>query len=421
MAVSEAAGTDTIEAAPATAGPATMERAADPATHTLRSRRGQALLGSFTAAHFSHHVSNSLLNPLLPFIRDSFALSYAQSGFLVSAFSLSLGLSNAPIGVLADRVGSRPVIVVGLILTGAVSAAISFSTEYWHLLVLLVVMGLIAGSYHAPAAALLARAFPARMRGAAMGFHITGGHLSFFAVPLCAAYLVSTTGSWSTPYLWLAWAPLVTGALIWYVAPKHHERPTRPMDRLAVFRELGTVLRTVGPLVCASIVFQMAYAAMLAFMTLYFVDVKGIGAPLAAAMFGVPHLVGLVGSPLAGWLSDRIGRKTVILIGMGLIGPSVWVLTAVPNELIVLPLIAIGLAAAMRMTVTEVLVMDSAPDHRRATVMGSYHMLTQELGGLAAPVLGTLAAVFGIGAAFGGFATFLAAASVVVVLVGRRL
>jgi MFS family permease len=388
---------------------------------TLRTGRGRLLLGGFTAAHFSHHVSNSLLTPLLPVIRDTFALSYAQSGLLVSAFSLSLGLSNAPIGVLADKVGSRPVIVWGLILTGLISAAVSFSTEYWHLLALLVVMGLIAGSYHAPAAALLARAFPPRVRGTAMGFHITGGHLSFFAVPLSAAYLVGWTGTWATPYLWLAWAPILTGVMIWFLVPKQPEQQRGSTDRLAVFRELRTVLKTVGPLVSTSILFQMSYAAMLAFMTLYFVDVKGIDRLSAAALFGVPHLVGLVGAPMGGWLSDRLGRKTVIMIGMGLMGPSVWALTAIPNELIVLPLVLIGFAAAMRMTVTEVLVMDSAPDHRRATVMGSYHMLTQELGGFAAPVLGAVAGAIGIGAAFGGFALFLAAASAIVLVIGRRL
>jgi len=418
MAVGEAAVGEAVESEQRGA---VASGSADASETTLRDGRGQRLLGAFTAAHFSHHVSNSLLNPLLPFIRDSFALSYAQSAFLVSAFSLSLGLSNAPIGALADKVGSRPVIVWGLVLTGAVSAAIAFATEYWHLFALLVVLGLVAGSYHAPAAALLARAFPARARGTAMGFHITGGHLSFFAVPLAASSLVALTGSWTTPYLWLAWAPLVTAAMIWYVVPKGYERAAGATDRWAVFRELRSVLRTVGPLVSASILFQMSYAAMLAFMTLYFVDVKGIDRYTAAALFGVPHLVGLIGAPLGGWLSDRIGRKAVIMIGIGIMGPAVLTMTVVPNELILLPLIVIGFAAALRMVVTEVLVMDSAPDHRRATVMGSYHMLTQELGGLAAPVLGTLATIFGIGVAFGGFAMLLAGASVVIVLLGRRL
>src|SRR3981081_3586065 len=88
---------------------------------SLRTGRGRVLLGTITAAHFAHHTSNSLLNPLLPLIRDTFALSYAQSGFAVSAYALSLGLSNGPIGLLADRIGSRQGIVLGLVLTAPVA------------------------------------------------------------------------------------------------------------------------------------------------------------------------------------------------------------------------------------------------------------------------------------------------------------
>ena len=407
-------------AQPIARGVATPVEAAREPEATLTNRRGRALLTGFTAAHFSHHVSNSLLNPLLPFIRDGFDLSYTQSGFLVSAFALSLGISNAPVGVLADRVGSRPVIVWGLILTGAVSAALAFAGAYWQLVVLLIVMGLIAGTYHAPAAALLARAFPANVRGAAMGLHITGGHLSFFATPLVAAFLVDAVGTWRAPYLWFAFAPVVTGAIVWYLAPKAHER-TEGLDRLAVFRELWSVVRLVGPLVSMSIVFQMAYAALLAFTTLYLVDARGISATIAAAVFGVPQLVGVVGAPLAGHLSDRLGRRTVILMGMAGLGPSLYALTVVPNELILLPLLAIGAAGAMRQTVTEVLVMDSAPPHRRATVLGGYYMLSQELGGLAAPLLGVLAAVLGIGLAYTGTTIGLVGLSILVLLFRHKL
>ena len=85
--------------------------------HCCQSARADAL-ASITSAHFSHHVTNSLLTPLLPLIRDAFVLSYAETGLLISAYGISLGGSNSPMGMLADRFGSRPVIVVGLLLTG---------------------------------------------------------------------------------------------------------------------------------------------------------------------------------------------------------------------------------------------------------------------------------------------------------------
>src|SRR5205814_556765 len=189
----------------------TLAASTEPAVEelSLKERRGQVLLGTVTAAHFSHHVANSLLNPLLPLIRDAFALSYAESGFAVSAFS------------------------------------------------------------------------------------IAGGHLSFFAAPALAGILATATGTWRTPYIWFAVAPVVFGTLLWFVAPHALERAA-PGDRFAAFREIGRVFRDVGPVVSLSIAFQFGIAALLAFLALYLVDARGLSPALAAVFFGVPQLVGVI-------------------------------------------------------------------------------------------------------------------------------
>jgi len=62
----------------------------------------RSLLIAFSVAHFAHHVTNSLLSALLPFISTAFGLSYASAGFLVSAYSIASGMTNAPLGILAD-------------------------------------------------------------------------------------------------------------------------------------------------------------------------------------------------------------------------------------------------------------------------------------------------------------------------------
>lgn len=391
----------------------------------IRSGRGRALVAGFSIAHFMQHVVTTLLNPLLPLIRDTFALSYAQSGFVVSAYSISLGLANAPMGVLADRVGSRVVLAAGLVLVGVAAVALALAAQYWQVLLLLVGMGVVSATYHAPAVAILSRSFPERTRGAAMGLHTAGGSLAVFAAPLIAAAFagsMTANDAWRAAYLWTAAVPIACGIAVWIVAPSG-ARARVGRGWLAASREVFDVFRDLGRVVALSVAFQVVYAAALAFLAIYFVDARGLEPAAAAALFAVPQAAGVIGPFIGGWLSDRIGRRTVIAIGLGVFGPAMWIFTATPTALVALPLAVVGLMAGMRTTVTEVLVAESSPPARRATVLGTYYLLAAHIGGLAAPALGALAGAIGIAAAFAWIGAFLTVLSALTVLLGaaRRL
>ena len=150
-------------------------------------------------------------------------------------------------------------------------------------------------------------------------------------------------------------------------------------------------------------------------------DARGISPALAAVFFGVPQLVGVIGAPLGGWLSDRFGRRRVMVGGLALMGPAVYAITAVPNGALLPALVVFGLLWSMRSTVTETLVMDSASPGRRATVLGGYYLLNAHVGGIGAPLFGFLAEGVGLANAFSWIGIAFVAMSVVALLVGRRL
>lgn len=381
----------------------------------------RGLIGAFMFGHFTHHVTNTLLTPLLPVIRDSFGLSYFQSGFLVSAYSVSQGLSQAPIGVLADRIGSRVVVVGGLFGTALACFLIGLAGAYWHLLLLLVGLGIIAGTYHAPAASLLAQVFPSDRRGGVLGLHVVGGNLSFFATPLVAGGLVALTESWRSPYLYFGVAPLIAGAFLALTLPKFADREDGLGEKAGMFRELAQVARVVGPLLSLAITFQMLYAAILAFMALYLVDARGFEPALAAVMVSVPYIGGLAGSPVGGAFSDRVGRKPVITVSLACIGPLLLAITTVPTVLLIPIFLLMGFLASMRMPVIEGLLLDRAPPERRATTLGAYYFVAQELGGFAAPVLGAVAGLTGIAQAYSWVGLLAALLSLAVLVLHRRL
>lgn len=377
--------------------------------------RQRTLLTAFSIAHFAHHVTNSLLSALMPFmVADGLVTSNTLAGFTVTTVAVASGLTNVPLGVLADRIGARRVIVGGLFLIGLASIAIGLSTSYAFLLLAVLVMGIASGTYHAPASALIAEVFSFARRGIALGTHTTAGHLAFFAAPLVAGVLAAT-GTWRTPYVLFALAPILCAVLVLRVAPEG-TRSREPHRWLATIADIGRVAKAVGSLVLLSIVAQVLVSSATAFLALYLVDARGVSPAVAAALFGVPQLAGLVAAPTSGMLSDRFGRPAVLLGALIASGPSLWLLTIVPVELIFIPLLLIGACHAFRSTATEVLIIDNTPATKRSTVLGTYYLVNQPVGGIAAPLFGALADSTGMTAAFSWLAVVFVVLSVVALL-----
>src|SRR5512136_221671 len=87
----------------------------------------------FTYTHLSHDLTIGLLAALLPFIRQDLGLNYLQSGFLVSAFSLTAGFSQFLGGWISDRIAKTKAIALGLVGVGLSAIAVSFAPSYYFL------------------------------------------------------------------------------------------------------------------------------------------------------------------------------------------------------------------------------------------------------------------------------------------------
>jgi len=119
-------------------------------------------------AHFAHHLLTALPIPLLPMIRSDFALDYTQSGLVISAFSLSYGISQLPAGWLADRIGHRRLITIGICGVALAGLLIGLSQTYIMMIVFLALMGVLGGSYHPASPPLISASVQPKNQGWAL-------------------------------------------------------------------------------------------------------------------------------------------------------------------------------------------------------------------------------------------------------------
>lgn len=378
------------------------------------------VLPAFLLVHFTHHLSTGLLVPLMPLLRDYFGLSYFRAGLLISAYSVTSGVANLPMGRLGDWMDKRLLLGLGLIGVSLASIGIGLATGYAQVFLLLLLMGTLAGTYHPMATPLISQHFTPATRGTALGVHFIGGSGSNLITPILAG-LLARMASWRAAFVLLALPAILTTFFFWGLVKGPSSGGAVSTSERAP-EGLREAARLAGLIALASISLQWVVSAVNSFLPLYFVDKHGIAPTDAAMMVGLVVGAGVLSGPLGGALSDRVGKRPIILFSIIVTGPLLYLLTIVPyGAAFFATLILFGMARTSRMPVMESYIMDVAPPQQRGTVMGIYYFLAHEVGGLFAPVVGLLVDWLGLNPAFTLLALVAASASVVVFLFRRRL
>ena len=99
-------------------------------------------------------------------IRSDLNLNYTQAGVLLSAFALTGGVSQLPAGWLADHIGPRIVVSVGVAGVALAGVLIGLSQTYVMLIIFLVLMAALGGGYHPAATAAISSSVNPESRGA---------------------------------------------------------------------------------------------------------------------------------------------------------------------------------------------------------------------------------------------------------------
>jgi len=359
-------------------------------------------------AHLSHHLLTALPAPLLPFIRDDFSLSYAQSGTVIFAFSLAYGIGQVPAGVLADRINARVLITIGICGVAVTGLLIGLSQTYIMMLVFLALMGLVGGGYHPAAPPIITTAVEPEKQGLALGIHLIGGSASFFLAPLVAAAIAVTWG-WRGSFIGLSIPTMVLG-IIFYIllgrllGRKQVQQSISQPTSENTDSSSPVHWRPLAAFMVLTVFTQAVTFSGVAFIPLFMVDHFGVSEGTAAGFLAVIYSAGLWASPLGGFISDRLGRVPVVLTTCLIAGPAFYLLTRFPfgpyGLVIGALLLFTGAIMYIRMPVSEAYIINKASDRYRSTILGIYYFSNLEIGAVFAPVMGFLIDKFGFSTGF---------------------
>jgi MFS family permease len=360
------------------------------------------LLPLFILAHFSHHFTAAIFQPLTPFIRDEFSLDYNQVGWIMSAYNISYGISHLPAGWLSDRLGPRLMIMLGISGVALFAIGAGLAPSYIIMIVFMVLLGVMGGGYHPAASPLVSASVDKSSRGSALGLHQIGGTASFFLTPLIAAALFQVL-SWRLTIVSMAIPAFIIGIVLFVVLSRRGYAPQAPLaaGHQAEASEGAVNVRRLIPFIALGVMLQMLIMGAVSYIALFAVDNLHASEDMGAFLFSLFHFAGLWAGPVGGYLSDRIGTVPVMLAVSLIAGPALYLLQfASLGWSIWLVLLVLGICMYIAMPITESHIITHVPQHRRSTVLGIYYFASRGGIGLSLPVAGILADSYGFGTAF---------------------
>jgi FSR family fosmidomycin resistance protein-like MFS transporter len=352
--------------------------------------RDAAIIGLVGLAHYTSHVMQLALPPLLPLLHDHFAVDFADLGLVMSLFYVASGLGQATAGVLVDRYGARRLLLGGLVLLTASIGLMAFAQSYWMLLPLAVLAGLGNSVFHPADLSILSRRVSQGRLGRAYAVHGVSGTLGFATSPFLVGLIAAFAG-WRLALMAMGGWGLAVAALIYAKGALFDDRRQSPQrvdaarPRLAYWRIVGSPVVLMGFTYFALTAF--AGTGIQTFSITALTSGYGLAMPLATLGLTLYLIGGALGMVAGGVLAERTRQHhRVAMSGIALAATFMLVVAALPGT-VVLPLMMLaGIASGITAPSRDVLIRQAASGSGMGSVFGFVYS-GFDLGSSVAPLL----------------------------------
>jgi len=371
-----------------------------------------------SAGHMMTHWYPATFYVLLPLIGNELGLSFSQIGSIMTCQAAAGAISNLPGGMAVDLVGRKGLLMaVALSWIGLPYLVMGLSHSYWMLLGCAALVGIGNNLWHPTAIPLLAQSHPQRS-GLVVSIHAMGGHLGDAIAPPVVGAMLAVL-SWRDVVIMNFIPGVIASVLLLMALGQSGSARMAPDPAQAKPRKAAPSLdgvmslladRTVVTLSLGSAMRAMTAMTLLAFLPLFLAKEMNYSPVWIGNVLFALQAAGFVAAPVCGHLSDRMGRRNIIMTSMAMSGVVLLFMAFAGNSPAFALFVAVlGFFLFATRSVLQAWLLDATPRHLAGTTIGILFG-AQAVGGAIGPLAGGLIADYwGITATF----YFLAATIVI--------
>ncbi|MGE3536383.1 MAG: MFS transporter [Candidatus Tectimicrobiota bacterium] len=384
-----------------------QQQGAGAASLTVGAKVGGAsmVVGLVSLAHAVSHAYGAILPLILPAMREELGLTYTQIGLMFTVSSLVWSPLQLGFGVVGRYCSRHMLLGLGHIFQGVAVVGTGFVHSFGEFLAWRITARIADAPQHPIGNALISQSFSPERRGLGLAINAAGSNLGTVAVPLLGGLMIASLG-WRSTIAFFGLFGILVGALIIGVLEDYRGQIRSGQSTGHVGNELLGLLRhrDARLLLLANILGAGGRGLSVAtlYVPLYLSQTLGVDQIRLGGLLTLMMVGSVVGPLLAGALSDRVGRKPVLLVdyvfavlcfgGLMLVGTNLWTLPLV--------LLLTGIAVYSEGAVLQTALADVADKTSMDMLFGLYFTIGAAIAAPWAVFLGKVVDVYGFHAAF---------------------
>ncbi len=281
------------------------------------------VLTAASSLFFFIFIQTNMFNPIGSSLMRDFSINANQLGFLSSMFFYGNALLLLPAGVLLDRFSARKLLVLSLLLASISMFIFAFSTSYTTACISRLMMGFCGGFSFIGAMRVVSRWFPTKMLALASGLITTIGMLGGVIAQTPIAYLNASIG-WRHTIIIFGFVGIALLLYTFFVVRDYPNNdssikviPEKITSKLGFWHSIRLVILNRYNWFCGLYTALMNLPIWLLgalWGSIYLMQHDHLTSVQAANVISQLFVGVLIGAPLVGWLSDKIGRRVLPMI-----------------------------------------------------------------------------------------------------------